>query len=245
MKLCSLLNLNFCQNVKESPRVLYEYPPSPENHSIECEETTSAVEKWKNMTQENKQKLYRQLEVFVNSFAKEFAKGKVITKLGQNGNLFTRLCSLDKRLSSFSIQVKGAIIEYPFEDVQHIAFGYELIGYKKTPINLPDSSLAAFIQMKGQTPLNLIFQTLSERDEFVTCMLVLRDRWIRKNGKNRNYSITSNTVSTKSSDKQKVGFFEIFSQRIQNKLPATSKSSRKPKIESSKKLNPSHHVEIL
>ena len=32
-------------------------------------------------------------------------------KLGRNGRLFYRLCTLDKQLTAFSMHIKGAIVE--------------------------------------------------------------------------------------------------------------------------------------
>lgn len=34
-------------------------------------------------------------------------------KLGRNGRLFYRLCTLDKQLTAFSMHIKGAIVECP------------------------------------------------------------------------------------------------------------------------------------
>ena len=48
---------------------------------------------------------------------------QVFMKLGRNGRLFYRLCTLDKQLTAFSMHIKGSIVEYPFSNMQHISFG--------------------------------------------------------------------------------------------------------------------------
>lgn len=72
---------------------------------------------------------------------------------------------------------KGPIIEYPFSDIDNITQGYDLSECPVTPISLPAESLAAVIRLTNtHKRINLIFQSSSERDEFVTCMLILLSR---------------------------------------------------------------------
>jgi hypothetical protein len=123
------------------------------------------------------------VESIVANFAKEFIKGKVLMKLGRNGRLFYRLCTLDKDLTSFSMHVKGHIVEFPFANMQQIRFGYNLTDFTHVPVSLPSDALAAVLGMENE-PLNLIFSSPVERDEFVTCMMVLKERHRRAEGYN-------------------------------------------------------------
>jgi hypothetical protein len=45
-------------------------------------------------------------------------------------------------------------------------------------VSLPSDALAAVIVMDSRR-LNLVFSSPMERDEFVTCMLVLKERYVR------------------------------------------------------------------
>ncbi|CAK0888793.1 unnamed protein product [Prorocentrum cordatum] len=102
-------------------------------------------------------------------------------KLGRNGRLFYRLCTLDKQQTAFSMHIKGAIVEYPLASMEHIRLGYDLADFTHVPVSLPSDALAAVIVMDGRS-MNLVFSSPTERDEFVTCMLVLKERHRRTTG---------------------------------------------------------------
>eukprot|EP00442_Polarella_glacialis_P048868 CAMPEP_0115106866 /NCGR_PEP_ID=MMETSP0227-20121206/36941_1 /TAXON_ID=89957 /ORGANISM="Polarella glacialis, Strain CCMP 1383" /LENGTH=168 /DNA_ID=CAMNT_0002504607 /DNA_START=111 /DNA_END=617 /DNA_ORIENTATION=+ len=133
------------------------------------------LQDWDKLGAHEKEVVQEKLESIVNAFARELTRGKVFMKLGRNGRLFYRLCTLDKQLTAFSMHIKGAIVEYPFANMQHISFGYDLTDFTHVPVSLPSDALAAVIVMDNRR-MNLVFSSPMERDEFVTCMLVLKER---------------------------------------------------------------------
>jgi len=139
------------------------------------------LEDWDKLGKQEKAAVQERLESIVNAFAQELIRGKVFMKLGRNGRLFYRLCALDKQLSAFSMHIKGAIVEYPISGMQHIGFGYDLTDFTHVPVSLPSDALAAVISMDSRR-INLVFSSPMERDEFVTCMLALRERHRRTGG---------------------------------------------------------------
>jgi hypothetical protein len=151
---------------QEPPRAV---PPSA---------TLPMLQDWDRVDASEKEVVQEKLESIVNAFAKELIRGKVFMKLGRNGRLFYRLCTLDKQLTAFSMHIKGSIVEYPFSNMQHISFGYDLTDFTHVPVSLPSDALAAVIVMDSRR-LNLVFSSPMERDEFVTCMLVLKERYVR------------------------------------------------------------------
>lgn len=140
--------------------------------------TLPMLQDWDRLDASEKEVVQEKLESIVNAFAKELIRGKVFMKLGRNGRLFYRLCTLDKQLTAFSMHIKGSIVEYPFSNMQHISFGYDLTDFTHVPVSLPSDALAAVIVMDSRR-LNLVFSSPMERDEFVTCMLVLKERYVR------------------------------------------------------------------
>jgi hypothetical protein len=153
-------------DTQEPPRAV---PPSA---------TLPMLQDWDRLDASEKEVVQEKLESIVNAFAKELIRGKVFMKLGRNGRLFYRLCTLDKQLTAFSMHIKGSIVEYPFSNMQHISFGYDLTDFTHVPVSLPSDALAAVIVMDSRR-LNLVFSSPMERDEFVTCMLVLKERYVR------------------------------------------------------------------
>eukprot|EP00418_Pyrodinium_bahamense_P075835 CAMPEP_0179059612 /NCGR_PEP_ID=MMETSP0796-20121207/25442_1 /TAXON_ID=73915 /ORGANISM="Pyrodinium bahamense, Strain pbaha01" /LENGTH=184 /DNA_ID=CAMNT_0020756373 /DNA_START=37 /DNA_END=591 /DNA_ORIENTATION=- len=139
------------------------------------------LQDWDKLGKQEREAVQEKLEGIVNAFAQEMIRGKVFMKLGRNGRLFYRLCTLDKQLSAFSMHIKGAIVEYPIANMQHISFGYDLTDFTHVPVSLPSDALAAVIAMDNRR-MNLVFSSPMERDEFVTCMLVLKERHRRANG---------------------------------------------------------------
>jgi len=137
------------------------------------------LQDWDKLEQKEKEVVQEKLEAIVNAFQKELVRGKVFMKLGRNGRLFYRLCTLDRLCTAFSMHIKGAIVEYPFANMQHISFGYDLTDFTHVPVSLPSDALAAVIVMDNRR-LNLVFSSPMERDEFVTCMLVLKERYKRR-----------------------------------------------------------------
>ncbi len=49
------------------------------------------------------------------------------------------------------------------------------------PVSLPSESLGAVIMLNDNRRLNLVFSAPVERDEFVTCMLVLKEEAAARN----------------------------------------------------------------
>jgi len=139
------------------------------------------LQDWDRLGKQEREAVQEKLEGIVNAFAQEMIRGKVFMKLGRNGRLFYRLCTLDKQLSAFSMHIKGAIVEYPIANMQHISFGYDLTDFTHVPVSLPSDALAAVIAMDNRR-MNLVFSSPMERDEFVTCMLVLKERHRRASG---------------------------------------------------------------
>eukprot|EP00397_Hematodinium_sp_SG-2012_P029197 GEMP01030822.1.p1 GENE.GEMP01030822.1~~GEMP01030822.1.p1 ORF type:complete len:183 (+),score=24.40 GEMP01030822.1:54-602(+) len=137
------------------------------------------LQDWDKLAPKDKEVVQEKLEAIVNAFQKELIRGKVFMKLGRNGRLFYRLCTLDRLCTAFSMHIKGAIVEYPFVNMQHISFGYDLTDFTHVPVSLPSDALAAVIVMDNRR-LNLVFSSPMERDEFVTCMLVLKERYKRR-----------------------------------------------------------------
>lgn len=151
-------------------------PAAPEDPNLSAtRQQLPMLQDWDRLDAKEKEVVQEKLESIVNAFAKELIRGKVFMKLGRNGRLFYRLCTLDKQLSAFSMHIKGAIVEYPFMNMQHVSFGYDLTDFTHVPVSLPSDALAAVIVMENRR-LNLVFSSPMERDEFVTCLLVLKER---------------------------------------------------------------------
>jgi len=139
----------------------------------------------------DKREIQKVLKAALAKFTKDMRKGKLLMKLGKNGRLFYRLCTIDHSEDVFSIHIRGAIVEFPFESMHRIDYGYNFAEGGQIPISLPSESLAASIVMKlgpppvprGAPPLsprhevvNLVFGSVSERDEYVVCMLLMRNK---------------------------------------------------------------------
>mmetsp|Transcript_1592 Transcript_1592/g.5435 ORF Transcript_1592/g.5435 Transcript_1592/m.5435 type:complete len:181 (-) Transcript_1592:141-683(-) len=150
-------------------------PIVPDSTQARNQQSLPMLQDWDKLGAHEKEVVQEKLESIVNAFARELTRGKVFMKLGRNGRLFYRLCTLDKQLSAFSMHIKGAIVEYPFSNMQHISFGYDLTDFTHVPVSLPSDALAAVIVMDNRR-MNLVFSSPMERDEFVTCMLVLKER---------------------------------------------------------------------
>mmetsp|Transcript_27394 Transcript_27394/g.43909 ORF Transcript_27394/g.43909 Transcript_27394/m.43909 type:complete len:183 (+) Transcript_27394:99-647(+) len=155
-------------------------PIVPDNSQTRSQQSLPMLQDWDKLGTREKEVVQEKLESIVNAFARELIRGKVFMKLGRNGRLFYRLCTLDKQLTAFSMHIKGAIVEYPFANMQHISFGYDLTDFTHVPVSLPSDALAAVIVMDNRR-MNLVFSSPMERDEFVTCMLVLKERHRRTN----------------------------------------------------------------
>eukprot|EP00405_Crypthecodinium_cohnii_P047575 CAMPEP_0206580458 /NCGR_PEP_ID=MMETSP0325_2-20121206/33176_1 /ASSEMBLY_ACC=CAM_ASM_000347 /TAXON_ID=2866 /ORGANISM="Crypthecodinium cohnii, Strain Seligo" /LENGTH=192 /DNA_ID=CAMNT_0054086503 /DNA_START=34 /DNA_END=612 /DNA_ORIENTATION=+ len=155
-------------------------PIVPEGNQSRGQQSLPMLQDWDKLGAREKEQVQEKLESIVNAFARELTRGKVFMKLGRNGRLFYRLCTLDKQLTAFSMHIKGAIVEYPFSNMQHISFGYDLTDFTHIPVSLPSDALAAVIVMDNRR-MNLVFSSPMERDEFVTCMLVLKERHRRSN----------------------------------------------------------------
>merc|ERR1711948_183868 len=97
------------------------------------------LQDWEKLGAHEKEVVQEKLETIVNAFAREQIRGKVFMKLGRNGRLFYRLCTLDKQLTAFSMHIKGAIVEYPFTNVQQISFGYDLTDFTHVPVSFGQS----------------------------------------------------------------------------------------------------------
>eukprot|EP00746_Dinoflagellata_sp_MGD_P018808 gnl/MRDRNA2_/MRDRNA2_143659_c0_seq1.p1 gnl/MRDRNA2_/MRDRNA2_143659_c0~~gnl/MRDRNA2_/MRDRNA2_143659_c0_seq1.p1 ORF type:complete len:183 (-),score=33.72 gnl/MRDRNA2_/MRDRNA2_143659_c0_seq1:124-672(-) len=163
------------QSMKLKAKVSGSAPIVPEESQNRGQQSLPMLQDWDKLDTREKEVVQEKLESIVNAFAKELIRGKVFMKLGRNGRLFYRLCTLDKQLTAFSMHIKGAIVEYPFANMQHISFGYDLTDFTHVPVSLPSDALAAVIVMDNRR-LNLVFSSPMERDEFVTCMLVLKER---------------------------------------------------------------------
>eukprot|EP00406_Dinophysis_acuminata_P007902 CAMPEP_0179231500 /NCGR_PEP_ID=MMETSP0797-20121207/11375_1 /TAXON_ID=47934 /ORGANISM="Dinophysis acuminata, Strain DAEP01" /LENGTH=184 /DNA_ID=CAMNT_0020938589 /DNA_START=16 /DNA_END=570 /DNA_ORIENTATION=+ len=150
-------------------------PLAPDSGQARNQPSLPMLQDWDKLGAQEKEAVQEKLEGIVNAFARELIRGKVFMKLGRNGRLFYRLCTLDKQLTAFSMHIKGAIVEYPFANMQHISFGYDLTDFTHVPVSLPSDALAAVIVMDNRR-MNLVFSSPMERDEFVTCMLVLKER---------------------------------------------------------------------
>mmetsp|Transcript_13247 Transcript_13247/g.35469 ORF Transcript_13247/g.35469 Transcript_13247/m.35469 type:complete len:183 (+) Transcript_13247:174-722(+) len=155
-------------------------PIVPDSAQTRGQQSLPMLQDWDKLGAREKEVVQEKLESIVNAFARELIRGKVFMKLGRNGRLFYRLCTLDKQLTAFSMHIKGAIVEYPFANMQHISFGYDLTDFTHVPVSLPSDALAAVIVMDNRR-MNLVFSSPMERDEFVTCMLVLKERHRRTN----------------------------------------------------------------
>mmetsp|Transcript_6305 Transcript_6305/g.19623 ORF Transcript_6305/g.19623 Transcript_6305/m.19623 type:complete len:183 (-) Transcript_6305:103-651(-) len=155
--------------------------PTAPNPVPRGQQSLPMLQDWEKLGKREREAVQEKLEGIVNAFAQEMIRGKVFMKLGRNGRLFYRLCTLDKQLSAFSMHIKGAIVEYPIANMQHISFGYDLTDFTHVPVSLPSDALAAVIAMDNRR-MNLVFSSPMERDEFVTCMLVLKERHRRASG---------------------------------------------------------------
>merc|ERR550525_779628 len=155
-------------------------PIVPDAAQARSQQSLPVLQDWDKLGAHEKEVVQEKLENIVNAFARELIRGKVFMKLGRNGRLFYRLCTLDKQLTAFSMHIKGAIVEYPLSNMQHISFGYDLTDFTYVPVSLPSDALAAVIVMDNRR-MNLVFSSPMERDEFVTCMLVLKERHRRSN----------------------------------------------------------------
>uniref|UniRef100_A0A7S1MFH0 PH domain-containing protein n=1 Tax=Alexandrium catenella TaxID=2925 RepID=A0A7S1MFH0_ALECA len=163
------------QSSRARPDTSSPAPIVPDSTQARAQQSLPMLQDWEKLGSREKEVVQEKLESIVNAFARELIRGKVFMKLGRNGRLFYRLCTLDKQLSAFSMHIKGAIVEYPFSNMQHISFGYDLTDFTHVPVSLPSDALAAVIVMDNRR-MNLVFSSPMERDEFVTCMLVLKER---------------------------------------------------------------------
>ncbi|CAD7954261.1 unnamed protein product [Amoebophrya sp. A25] len=118
-------------------------------------------------------KMKTTLQNLTTRFVMELQKGKVFLKLGRNGRLFYRWCTIDAGRSSFSMNVKGQIVEYPFSQIQSVRFGFDLSDFFQVPLSMPSESLGGVLILNDNRRLNLVFSSPDERDQFVSCMLVL------------------------------------------------------------------------
>ena len=55
--------------------------------------------------------IQQNLDSVVAAFVEELIKGKVFMKLSRNGRMFYRWANLDKDLTTFSMHIKGTIVE--------------------------------------------------------------------------------------------------------------------------------------
>jgi len=174
-----------CMSAKKDTVHLSPRVQKPIGENIDGQAVSSNMplhQDWDKLEQKEKEAndvVQEKLEAIVCAFQKELIRGKVFMKLGRNGRLFYRLCTLDRLCTAFSMHIKGAIVEYPFANMQHISFGYDLTDFTHVPVSLPSDALAAVIVMDNRR-LNLVFSSPMERDEFVTCMLVLKERYKRR-----------------------------------------------------------------
>merc|ERR1719409_908358 len=120
-------------------------PIVPDSSQTRSQQSLPMLQDWDRLDPKEKEVVQEKLESIVNAFARELIRGKVFMKLGRNGRLFYRLCTLDKQLTAFSMHIKGAIVEYPFANMQHISFGYDLTDFTHVPVSLPSDALAAAI----------------------------------------------------------------------------------------------------
>lgn len=118
----------------------------------------------------------------VEAFARELVPGKVVLELQRDGTFSYRRCYLNEQLRCFSVQTvsSGGVTRqplewHPLECMPKVRPGYDLTDNSHVPLSLPAEALAAVVVMDGR-PTNLIFASPLERDEFVACMLALRER---------------------------------------------------------------------
>ena len=72
----------------------------------------------------------------VDEFAMNLVKGRVLIKLGKNGRLLYRLFTLDPKHISLSMQTKGPILEFPFDQMTSISYGYDLTDFSNIPVQI-------------------------------------------------------------------------------------------------------------
>ncbi|CAD7959409.1 unnamed protein product [Amoebophrya sp. A120] len=130
---------------------------------------------WDSLGPRDRMKMQQTLDELVVKFLAEMKKGKVLMKVGRNGKMFYRWCYVmreDDRFF-FVMNVKGQLVEYPFEHILHVRFGFDFSDFFQLPVAIPSENLSAVMILRDNRRLNLVFQNVEEQEEFVTCMLML------------------------------------------------------------------------
>jgi len=105
----------------------------------------------------------------MKSFVRGMVRGQQMGVISPDGALRTCTCSLDKKLTTFVIELKGSVQRIPLAEVEIFQ------GNEPEDIDTPLDELCATLMLRSQECISFHFSDVPARETFAVCLQVLVD----------------------------------------------------------------------
>lgn len=147
-------------------------PPEFTVRSVDSAAISARSENTKSsLTQDQRSQEMDRLQVMIRSFVKEVLQGIFLDVVLEDGTLLPCRCTMDNHLSVLSLFVRENKRSIDMKEIQEICSGSEL---KALHTSTPLDDFCVTLVMGNDKCVSLKFKDYGSRENFATCMKVLR-----------------------------------------------------------------------
>lgn len=106
----------------------------------------------------------------MKAFVKQMIKGREISVLSVDGQLRTCVCSLDRKLKNFVVEISRSSRKIPLTTVSEVFQGKE-----PEDIDTPLDELCSTMMLESGECISFRFATVSDRESFAMCLQIIVD----------------------------------------------------------------------
>mmetsp|Transcript_60818 Transcript_60818/g.172053 ORF Transcript_60818/g.172053 Transcript_60818/m.172053 type:complete len:149 (+) Transcript_60818:1101-1547(+) len=106
----------------------------------------------------------------MKTFVRAMVRGQQMGVISPDGALRTCQCSLDKKLKTFIIELKGSVRQIPLTEMSDVFQGKE-----PEDIDTPLDELCSTVMLQSQECISFHFADVPSREQFAMCLQMLVD----------------------------------------------------------------------
>lgn len=106
----------------------------------------------------------------MKTFVRSMVRGQQIGVISPDGATCTCICSLDKKLKVFSIELKASVRKIPLGDMSEVFQGKE-----PEDIDTPLDEFCSTVMMRTDECISFYFPDIPAREQFAMCLQILID----------------------------------------------------------------------